>query len=103
MSKSLFVNVSLVHQLIPVQFDTVVDYRLAPVDKTKAKPPIDKLNPIIRTETVTPERFSDAPRATTSRAALMQPRPQVTKIRKGQLSNVQLLPSKFGRSQDDTK
>ena len=79
-------------------------FRLEPVvDKTRAKLPIDKSHPIIRTETVTPERLSDGPRAGTSRAALMQPPPQMAKIRKGQLSNVQLLPSKFGRSLDDGK
>ena len=62
--------------------------------KAAPKPPIDRLKPIVRTETVTPERFADGPRANTSRAALMQPPPSMTKMRKGQLTNVQLLPSK---------
>ena len=65
------------------------------MDKTRPRAPIDKSNPIIRTETTTPERFIDAPRAGTSRAAFLQPPPQLNKIKKGQLTSVPLLPSKF--------
>ncbi len=78
-----------IHMYVPFIF------RLNPVmNKSQAKV-IDKTNPVIRSAVRSPEKpiIPEGPRAGTAHSALSHP-PQLSRLRKGGLPNVQLLPSK---------